>query len=207
MTNALRKPLHSLLFTSAACVLSMPAFACNADVAPASSAPATNSPASGVALNGTWQTPCYQSAQTRLVYSNLELTGTYTEYSDTACTTPRHIATWTGRASVGQEMKPGVYKLDLSFNTFRSKALTDTEATSVNQNKYCGLTDWASGVERDILGLDCYGFAIPKGGKSVDIYQVNGDSLLFGKGSKIVAAPTEADRPTDIDPMRPFARR
>lgn len=163
-------------------------------------------PSPGAELEGSWSTPCYQGAQTRLTYEGLALTGTYTEYVDMACTTPRHIATWTGHAVVGAEVAPGVRKLDLAFDGFRSVALTAEEAALVNQNQYCGLTDWAPGVERDILGRDCYGFSIPVGGQSLDVYQVDGDGLLFGKGSKILVAPSESDRPAELDPMRPFSR-
>jgi hypothetical protein len=146
-------------------------------------------------------------AQTRLVYSSLTLTGTYTEYSDMTCATPRHITTWTGSATVGDEIQPGVPKLDISFNSFRSKPLTATEATFVNQNQYCDFTDWAAGVEKDVLGRNCINFSIPGGGKSLDLYQVAGTVLTFGKGAKIAAQLTEADRPTQLDPQRPFTKK
>lgn len=161
----------------------------------------------GADLDGTWETPCYMGAKTQLSYSNLALNGTYIEYSDMTCTTQRHTTTWTGTATVGDEVQDGVRKLDLSFSSFRSKPLTPAEATFVNQNMYCGFTDWASGVEKDVLGKSCYGFSIPNGGKSLDIYQVNGGTLLFGRGSKIAVQLTEADRPTALDPMRPFSKK
>lgn len=169
--------------------------ACGSDAAP------------GADLDGTWQSPCYMGAQTQLVYSGLALTGTYTEYSDMTCTTQRHITTWTGTATVGNEVQPGIRKLDLSFNSFRSKALTAAEATLVNMYQYCGFTDWAAGVEKDVLGRNCVNFSIPMGGKSLDIYQVSGTTLLLGKNSKIAAQLTEADRPTALDPTRPFTKK
>lgn len=139
-----------------------------------------------------------------IVYSNLALTGTYTEYSDMNCATPRHITTWTGASTVGDEVQPGVRKLNVSYKTFRSKPLTATEASFVNQNQYCGFTDWAAGVEKDILGQSCINFSIPGGGISLDLYQVVGTTLTFGKGAKIAVNLTEADRPTQLDPQRPF---
>lgn len=161
----------------------------------------------GADLDGTWESPCYMGAKTQLAYSNLALNGTYIEYSDMTCTTQRHITTWTGTATVGDEVQPGVHKLDLAFSSFRSKPLTATEASFVNQNQYCGFTDWAAGVEKDVLGKSCYGFSIPNGGKSLDIYQVTDSTLLLGKGSKIAAQLTEADRPAELDPMRPFTKK
>lgn len=162
---------------------------------------------SGADLDGTWESPCYMGAKTQLVYSNLALNGTYIEYSDMTCTTQRHITTWTGTAAVGDEVQAGVHKLDLSFSSFRSKPLTATEASFVNQNQYCGFTDWMAGVEKDVLGRSCYGFSIPIGGKSLDLYQVSGTTLLFGKGSKIAVQLSEADRPSELDPQRPFTKQ
>ena len=161
----------------------------------------------GADLDGTWESPCYQAAQTRLVYSSLALTGTYTEYSEMTCATPRHITTWTGVAAVADEVQPGVHKLDISYNSFHSKPLTAAEATFVNQNQYCGFTDWAAGVDRDVLGRSCINFSIPTGGKSLDLYQVAGTGLTFGKNAKIAAQLTEADRPTQLDPQRPFTKK
>lgn len=161
----------------------------------------------GADLDGTWETPCYMGAKTQLSYSNLALNGTYIEYSDMTCTTQRHITTWTGTATVGDEVQAGIRKLDLSFSSFRSKPLTAAEAMFVNQNQYCGSTDWAAGVEKDVLGKSCYGFSIPNGGKSLDIYQVSDGTLLLGRGSKIAAQLSETDRPTALDPMRPFSKK
>lgn len=161
----------------------------------------------GADLNGTWESPCYMGAKTQLSYSNLALNGTYIEYSDMTCTTQRHVTTWTGIATVGDEVQDGIHKLDLSFSSFRSKPLTPAEAMFVNQNMYCGFTDWASGVEKDVLGKNCYGFSIPNGGKSLDIYQVSSGTLLFGRGSKIAVQLSESDRPTALDPMRPFSKK
>jgi hypothetical protein len=62
-------------------------------------------------------------------------------------------------------------------------------------------------VEKDVLGKDCYGFSIPVGGKSLDIYRVDGSTLKFGQGSKIGVDLTEADRPAAIDDTRVFTRK
>jgi hypothetical protein len=155
-------------------------------------------------LEGTWKSACFQAAQTTLAYRNLQLSGTFTEFSDQACATPRHVTTWTAQATGGDEVSSGVRKLNLAFSSFKSKPLTAAEAALVNQNAYCGITNWAADVERDILGLNCYGFSVPMGGKSLDIYQRDGGSLRFGKDSKISATPVEAERPAEIDPTRVF---
>lgn len=160
--------------------------------------------AAGADLDGTWETVCYMRAKTRIAYNDLALTGTYTEYADDACTTAYHVSTWTGVATVGEALSSGARKLDLSFESFKSTALTAENAVFNNMNAYCGFTDWEANVEKDVLGADCYGFAIPVGGESLDIYVVEGDTLKFGQGAKIGAELTEADRPTVIDETRVF---
>jgi hypothetical protein len=155
-------------------------------------------PQPGADLDGTWDSPCFNGTQTRIVYASLKLTGTYTEYSDMTCTTPRHVATWTGTSTVPQASSSGPQKLNVTFSSFKSKPLIDADTAMVNMFKYCGLTDWATGVERDILGRECFGFSIPTGGKSFDLYEVKGNTLRFGKDSVITAMPEEAKRPTAL---------
>lgn len=163
-------------------------------------------------LEGTWSTGCYPSpsfggAKTTLKYTNLHLVGTFDEFSDNACTQPRHTTVWEGTASNGEELGPGVRKLDLAFTAFRSKPLTQAEADLVNNYGYCGIKDWAPNVERDVLGKDCVNFSIPQNGKSFDIEKSSATSILFGKNAKIGATVSEADRPTAIDDTRVFTKQ
>jgi hypothetical protein len=165
----------------------------------------------GADLNGTWSTACFLTqngtyAKTVLVYNNLALNGAYQEYSDSACQTGYNTARWTGTATVGAEVSTGVKKLDLAFSSFKNTPLTMTAAAGENQYMYCGITDWAANVEKDVLGKPCQGFAIPQGGKSFDLYKVSGTTLKFGQNAKISASPAEADRPTAIDDTRVFTR-
>lgn len=160
----------------------------------------------GSDLDGTWKTACYMKAETTLAYDKLALTGTYTEFSDDACTAAIHVSKWTATGKVTGETAAGDTKLDLSFTSFKSTALTAENAMFNNMNMYCGATDWAANVEKDILGKDCYGFSIPVGGKSLDIYRVEGQTLKFGQGSKIATDLAESDRPTAIDETRVFTK-
>ena len=161
----------------------------------------------GADLDGTWETACYMKANTTLTYTDLALVGNYNEYSDDACTTLIHVSKWEGTATVTGETAASDTRLDLAFTAFKSTALTDENAATNNMYQYCGMTDWAANVEKDILGKTCYGFSIPEGGKSLDIYRVDGATLKFGKGAKIATDVTEADRPTAIDDTRVFTKK
>jgi hypothetical protein len=162
-------------------------------------------------LNGTWETPCFLvpgqqlKSKTRLVYNSLKLTGSYTDYADADCKVVRGASTWTGTATVGAAgAAAGSKKLDLSFDSYKYKPVVAEAATVNNQYMYCGFMDWVANVEKDVLGRACFGFSIPVGGKSFDLYKVEGNTLKFGKDSKISASPQEADRPSVIDENRVF---
>jgi hypothetical protein len=160
----------------------------------------------GSGLDGSWASACYNNTQTVLTYDGTNFGGTYTEYNDAACTDAYHVSAWGGTASFGDILDNGARQLDLAFLSFTSLPLTEENATMNNEYAYCGFTDWEAGVEEDVLGADCYGFSIPEGGVSLDIYKVEGDSLLFGVDAKIGVDLTEADRPTELDEMRVFTR-
>ena len=191
-------PAHARL--AAAALFAVSTLACGTP-------PPTDTEIESAQLEGTWSSPCWMGAQTQLVYKNLHLVGTYSEYSDMGCTTLRHVATWEGEASGGEVVTGEVRKLDLTFSSFKSKPLTDAEAAFVNMSSYCGITDWAANVERDIMGRDCYNFSIPLAGKSLDIFERTGTTLQTGKGAKIAANLSEADRPTELDSTRAFTVR
>jgi hypothetical protein len=165
----------------------------------------------GADLDGTWQTQCFPTmvgfAKTTIAYSNLALTGTYAEFSDSACTQGIHVSRWTGTTTVSGPARDGLTPIDIRYATFTSTALTADNATQNNNYRYCGATDWRANVERNVLGADCQGFAIPMGARSLDVYKVEGTTLRFGQGAQIAVNLTEAMRPTMIDATRVFTRR
>ena len=168
--------------------------------------------ARGTELNGTWETVCFPNngmnfARTTLQYTDLAFVGTFAEYDDAACTRATHVSRWTGRAAVSGTTAAGETKLDLSFLSFTSTALTATNAAFNNTNAYCGLTDWAANVERNVLGAACYGFAIPVGGVSLDIYRVDAGTLRFGQSPAIGRDLPESSRPTMLSAFQSFTRR
>jgi hypothetical protein len=160
----------------------------------------------GADLLGTWQSACYGDTRTTLTYTDLGFVGMYDEYLDDTCASAYHHSEWSGTVQVGDTDDAGVTKIDLAFLTFTSVALTEENAAQNNAYAYCGFTDWAEGVEKDVLGADCYGFSIPVGGESLDIYRIDGDALTFGLGAEIAVDPDESSRPTTIDETRVFTR-
>lgn len=164
-------------------------------------------PTAAEALEGAWQSACYERGQTRLEYRDGALTGTFTAFADDDCAAATAVNTWTGHIRGGEAAEAaGAHRLDLMFATFTATPLSAEAAAYDNMVMYCGFTDWAANREKDVLGADCPGYAIPDGGESLDIYRVDGDTLVFGADSKVGVDLTEADRPTALDEARVFTR-
>ncbi|MFZ9888631.1 MAG: hypothetical protein ACO3JL_14120 [Myxococcota bacterium] len=171
-------------------------------VALVTSACATTSSApisDGSELNGVWTTACGNKSITTLAYSGLTLKGTYTAYADGACTTPVAVNKWSGHSTIAGAGLAGATKIDVHFDSFTATALTEEQATKWSGFGYCGKSDWAANAETNVIGLACQGFAVPNNGVNLDIYKINGTTLLFGKGSKITAEPREEDRPAELN--------
>lgn len=105
---------------------------------------------------------------------------------------------------MGDLLDNGARKIDIAFTAFSSTPLTADNADRNNAYAYCGFTDWEANVTKDVLGADCYGFSIPEGAISLDIYAIRDNVLLFGANAQIGTTLTEADRPTELDEYRPF---
>lgn len=153
----------------------------------------------GSDLDGTWSTACGNKSITTIEYAGLQLKGTYTAYADDACTTPVAVNKWTGHSTIAGAGVDGATKIDVHFDSFNATALTDEQATKWSGWSYCEKTDWSANAEVDVLGKKCQGFAVPQAGVNLDIYKVSGTTLMFGKGSKITAEPSEADRPAVLN--------
>jgi hypothetical protein len=200
------------LFLQAIVASSLTLLGCGSTDTTTTSTTGSEGPASSE-LNGTWETACSMQpgqqfyGKTRLVYKNLALSGTFSDFADAKCSMQMGETTWTGKATVGGPAAvAGATDLDLAFDTYHYKPLSEQAAMTNNQYMYCGISDWAANVERDVLGKPCNGFVIPPDGKSLDIYKIDGTTLLLGKGSKISATPSESDRPSQLDDARVFTK-
>ena len=146
-------------------------------------------------------------AKTTITYADLALSGSYDEFTDDACTSAIHTSHWTGTSTIAGTTENGETKIDIAYATFTSTPLTADNAATNNSYQYCGFSDWADNVEKNILGAPCQGFAIPEGGRSLDIYKITGDTLLFGTNARIGTDVTETDRPTALNEFNVFTRQ
>lgn len=160
----------------------------------------------GSDLNGTWKTACGNKSITTIEYAGLKLNGTYTAYADDACTTPVAVNKWSGHSTIAGAGPAGSTKIDVHFDSFTATALTDEQATKWSGFGYCGKSDWAANAETNVLGMQCQGFAVPNNGVNLDIYKIDGTTLMFGKGSKITAEPKEAERPATLNSSWAFQK-
>jgi hypothetical protein len=149
-------------------------------------------------LEGSWTNACASKGQTTLSYTGADLTGVYTTYAEDTCTTATTATTWTAAIDGGDAKSGGFRTLDISYTGFHAKALNQAGMDYLNSNAFCGSTDWSSNLEKDILDKECFGFTLPTGGRSLDIYKIDGNTVAFGMGAKtatdLLARPVAATK-------------
>ena len=121
-------------------------------------------------LEGTWLTSCYSSGSYYKLYT-LIVTGTGVVlkkemHHDSNCSTDNNTQEWTySSLSIGDAVtydngtKTGAYfSMILSGATETPNSSYDV--TWVNDNSYCGYSDWELNVAKDITGKTCVGTTI-----------------------------------------------
>jgi hypothetical protein len=88
------------------------------------------------------------------------------------------------------------------FITVNSDALRAT----LNTTKFCGISDWAVGQEREVSGADCRGFTIKKGDVVQEVVDDRDGTLYFGNNFALLLNKTD-DRPTAIDEKVPYHKQ
>ena len=130
----------------------------------------SSSTTSTTALEGTWLSSCHSSG----MYYNLNtltVTGTGVVFkkemhNDSNCSTDNNSQEWTfSSLSIGDAV---TYENDTKTGAYFSMILsgaTETpnssyDVTWVNDNSYCGYSDWELNVAKDITGKTCVGTTI-----------------------------------------------
>ena len=130
----------------------------------------SSSTTSTTELEGTWVASCFSSGSYYKI-DTVTVSGTGMVYksemhADSSCSTDNNTQEWTySSLSIGDAVtfesgtKTGAY-----FSMIRSGA-TETpnssyDVTWVNDNSYCGYSDWELNVAKDITGKTCVGTTI-----------------------------------------------
>lgn len=172
--------------------------------------------ADGVWSTGCWNfgtvaTPSYMIDQITVTDAGFSRDFTTpTTASDSTCTadTKLTVAGSFAEGTTGTTPVGGFSytEYDVVTDTILLTPLNDGVASGLNIAAYCGFTDWANGVAKDITlvasDATCLGVDAPALGNHYGIYSVQtlgqatamflGD-LLFGDGTSLLTRPTEID--------------
>ncbi len=101
---------------------------------------------------------------------------------------------------------PQLDMLNFSVSEVYIKVNTDLLKNTLNTTKFCGISDWAVGQERDVSGADCRGFTIKKGDVVQEVVDDREGTLYFGNNFALLLNKTD-DRPNAIDEKIPFHKQ
>lgn len=141
------------------------------------------------------------------------VTGTFTQsyalHEDAACSQLKLTRSIGGKYEiVGDSDKVAEAKMvNLTINSATLTPGSDAVAVELNDDKYCGITDWKSGVASNILDKDCGGLTVRNGEVIFDIYKVQDNTLYMGKTSFFRNGSSGSTRPEALDTDLFFTRK
>ena len=141
-------------------------------------------------LDGTWKMDECASGGVSLVVvdgKDVEFTHSYFSVDGKCDGAPYAVRKDVERYAMGNASASAADAIEIDVTTIEGTLMVTAQATADNYNQiqYCGYTDWAANVPKDILGRTC-----TNGSNSVtywargdiyyDIYKVDGAKLFFG---------------------------
>lgn len=152
-------------------------------------------------LYGTWEVACNNGVEVwRSFYRNAAIEMTY-YYDNASCT---------GSAFMYVERNGPHFtngnEVDISYQNFFIKIMTASYVTTFNSNSICGKTNWTSGSDIDVSGLNCDLSSVGFNSwnfpadyeREYDVFQISGSSIKFGD-SATGDKSSDAQRPTSLD--------
>lgn len=97
-------------------------------------------------------------------------------------------------------------QIDLVLNHIRAKINSALAVAAANTQNFCGFSDWAIGVEKDVTGRDCIEELPGAGGRFFQIFKFETrDRLFVGQVDSAHDGDTAAERPTALE-ATPYTR-
>jgi hypothetical protein len=136
-------------------------------------------------------------AEIKVLVVNSLVTKTFTISTNTDCSNPSYNYEIVSEISLASKLSETPLKVAVDLKVVSYK-FTDLDGWYSTQN-YCGLTDWAFGVTKDVTGLTCPNL---KSGPSGDTYLSAGDtefeSMIIGTNSISIVALENESGLTDL---------
>ncbi len=89
---------------------------------------------------------------------------------------------------------PNVLPIDVRFDSYKVKPVTEFGVKVMNPGKWCGIDDWTLGVERDVTNQIGKENCFPAS-THFTVHAVEGESLYFGEREN---ATSSSKRPQDL---------
>jgi hypothetical protein len=128
---------------------------------------------------GVWKTACSYSASGSYQINSASFSGGgFTQssivHSGSGCATALARFDITGTYVVGSSLNgSNVYPIDETLASMKLTVLDSSLLSSYNSATYCGYSDWAVGVAKDVTGRTCGSSVLPSvGSVNYDIYTI-----------------------------------
>ena len=101
-----------------------------------------------------------------------------------------------------------IQMINFTVNEANLTADTGGAVTILNGLKFCGISDWKMGEERNITSQDCTGFKVNKGDVIFESYKLedNNSDLYLGQKFVFLAKDNSNERPKDVNKNAGFTR-
>jgi hypothetical protein len=166
-------------------------------------------------FDGNWATDCTKE-QSQYTLGTMTMSGntiqqTSAAYGDQACATKTLEATVAYTAQYGSDSKvvTGAKEVDTILSSVMLTVHNATYISYFNSMQFCGYSDWAVGVAKDIAGKTCGQTTLPKVGTAYyDIYQLlQTGKLLTGQPTKEYNGSSPELRVRQLDEKHPYTKK
>jgi hypothetical protein len=165
-----------------------------------------------LALQGTWQKPCYQQVLKKEVFQENTVSLVETNFMDQSCESPRLETISEGVFSIGERvfLSPEGNEMDFHFVKVKMRPLNFEMLSWMKEQSFCGISDWELGVFQEITGRICkfpFGeIAVPKAGEQrFGIFRLEENHLFFGELDPVKNGKSPESRPNRWDEI-PFKK-
>ena len=168
--------------------------------------PAIANSSSKSAYAGTWVRPCEaalnSSSRQKLIITDSKADLVVEMFAGTACSgsSLADMAMSTDYAIRSDVLLPGGAKaLDLTLKTFVMVSRNADLTAKLNTDNYCGLNNWVTGQEKNIIGTSCSTATSSAVGKvAYSSIKLDGNKLFLGKSSD-TSGESEATREVELE--------
>lgn len=178
----------------------------------------TNTPADqrDLSLVGAWERGCesvdllgLQSHKIRLDFNaGFGFSREQTLFAGSTCADERivekQVGTY-GRVGDAKDI-PGAHQINFTIKDAYVTPRNDQGVADLNKVKYCGIADWAVGVERKVTNIACKS-GFNEGQVLFDVYKVEQNSLQLGQAGFLLDGSTDSARPTALNTAKPYVKK